>query len=1222
MGCLLIAMVRTNAQTLCPDMNGYVNYRVNGSTAYDTLIVGNLEEAAQTYYYSGPGKISSVRIFGQGPGSVEGGVALTIGVYNVDNTGRPTTLIQSADATWWWDNNAAGYIDVFFANGGVTVNNNFAVSVQLRNAFPFGTSLYLQYTANGGGLDLASLAGSQTGGIWVSALNTYSMNADFFIVPNMTNFIRAVFQPSTVCAASGASVSFTNNTQMSTDSMFNLIGWLASPSYHYYEWNFGDGSPVSYATNPSHAFSAPGNYTVSLTSTLVGWSDTCSDTRTMQISVGLAAGIASVTNNNCYGASSGSVIITGSGGTGNYQYSLNAGATVSSSNTFTGLPANNYTAYVIDTLGCMDSIHFSITQAPAIVFITSSVTNASCGNANGSILASASGGTGSLQYSLNGGAYQASGSFTNIGAGPYTITAKDSNGCTKSVNVVVNDAGAPQLTVVSAGNISCYGGNNGSIILSGTGGTGTLQYSINGGQSFQASGIFSNLLAGNYVAMVKDALGCSELAEVSLTQPQQLVFETGTVADSCHGGSNGQINILNASGGTGSYVYGIGGNNYQSTPSFNNLAAGLYMVYMKDAANCIAVDTVIVHQPSAIIAATSVTNATCNGSYNGSLNVTASGGTGAYTFSINGSGYQPDGNFSYLPAGNYTITIMDANGCTAAAGASITQPSAVTLTITTGMATCGNSTGSLLATATGGSGIGYVYALSSNQADSTGLFDSLAAGTYYVVASDNKGCGAYAIVTIADANGPQITGISSTNVSCNGGSNGSITINTVTGGTGTLLYAITGRGWQFANSFTSLSAGIYTAEVVDGNGCTGTVQDTITQPEAFSVHTTVTNLTCYDDNTGAVTIYASGGAGLFAYSDDGGVTFQSSNTFTGLMAGQHFIILHDAADCSDQVDFTITQPARLQLSSSVLNVACNSAASGSIILSATGGTGSYVYSLNGGNYQSSNVFTGLTAGSYSAAVKDSNGCITTLAVTLTQPYWLVVVPAISEVSCAGGSNGAIALQVYGGIPPYEFYWNTGSYNQDIFNLGAGTYDVTVSDANRCIDSATYIITQPASPLMVNATVNNATGGNNNGAISLVVTGGDGPYSFAWSNNDTTQTITGLAPGTYSVDVKDVNGCVVSGIYIVSEIAGITETAAGILHLSIYPNPTAGTTTIEVAGRNITHLKITNLIGQSVLETWPSQAKVEVDCSSFSPGLYLVEAEIGGLVFTKRMMVSK
>ncbi len=1206
----------------CTDWNGYVSSKNTGPMGYYTLLNGDEEKAAQTYHYSGPGKIDQVRVYGNFPYTPPyyGGVPLTATIYEVDANGRPTTAIESADFIWWWFNNPQGYIDVSFG-AGVYLSSNFAVGVSIRpNEFPFGTSFQVGYTGNGEGLgeDLASLAGSSTGGNWASALSEFSKDGDFYLVPQMTNFNTPGFEIASQCIGTGATVVFANTTQMNRDSMFNRIGLSDyTGTNKYYTWNFGDGSPVSNATNPTHTYAVAGVYTATLTSVIDGWNSVCSESYSMEVSVGLSASATVVTNVTCNGYEDGSITATGAGGATPYNYSID-GEEYQSGNSFTGLGAGNYTLYVQDDLGCSQSSSFTVTQPSAIVFAAPQTTSASCSTANGQILVSATGGTGQITYKLGNGTYKVSGLFTGVAGGSYVLTAKDANGCTANITVTVNDQGGPTLTVVSTTNVSCNGDNDGTIVLSGSGGTGALQYSIDGGLTYQSTTSYLNLTAGTYGVLVKDAAGCKTGTTVTIVQPSPLRVNATSVPVSCNGAFDGQINILAAIGGIGSLSYSVNSTTYQSGTNFSGLSSGTYTVYVRDVAGCLASTTTTITQPSPVSALVTVSNPGCNGGYDGSLSIGGSGGSGGYTYSLNGVNYENYGLFLNLPGGNYTVYVKDKNGCVYTTNSVLTEPSAVSGTVLTTNSTCNNNNGSLLVTASGGSGSGYQYSIDGTTFNSTGAFGSLVSGTYYILIRDGAGCETVVSSNIYDSNGPSITGTSHTNIACHDGSDGSITVSTVTGGTGVLQYGLNGSAWQTSNVFTGLSAGDYTVMVKDANGCIGYVNETLTEPAPIVVSTVEVDLACNGVNTGRVTVSAIGGAGTLAYSINQGVSFQSSNVFNNLFAGSYNLRVRDAAGCIGTASAVLTQPSAITLIDAVLNVSCYDAGNGIISIVSAGGTGSKTYSLDGINYQTNGSFYNLSGGHYTVYVKDSFACVVTKNVTVTEPTALHLSATALDVSCAGGNNGFINTSMAGGVGNYSFEWSNGSESEDLFNLYAGTYTTTVTDGNGCSITGSFVVSQPSLPIIVNGTVTGSTGSN--GEVDITITGGVSPYTFNWSNGQFTEDIAGLNPGTYTVEVTDSKGCATSNVFTVSSLTGIGQVNTDAVKVMVYPNPSQQVATIEVSGAEMSKLEVFNILGQTVFASEAEQAKVNINTTEFTAGTYLVKVMVNNTVIIKHLQV--
>lgn len=1207
----LLSILSLQAQKVLEDWNGYVDSKNKSTTGYINLVVGSEEKAAQTYHYSGPGRVSSVMVYGNNPGLFS--VPLRVSLFTVDSKGRPVSEIKGANADFnFWNSSVQANF-----SGGVNVSSSFAVVVAIRtNAFP-GQSFQVKYTGNGegNGQDLASIAGTTTGNNWASALSAFSKDGDLYLVPKMSHDITAGFTTSTKCATTSTNISFTNTSKFTKDSMFNKIAWSGyTGGTTYYSWTFGDGGS-STSVNPSHTYTTAGSYTAKLVTAVVGWNSTKYDTFSMKISVGLGVSATAVTNLSCFNNFSGSVVASGLGGTAPYTYSL-TGNDYQSSPNFSALSAGTYSLYIEDALGCKASTTFTITQPTAVTFSSVGTTGATCNGNDGAILVVGTGGVGALQYKLDAGAFQNNGSFSSLSWGSYLVTVKDANGCSHSATAFVSNTSAPVLTV-SNNNVSCFGGNDGSITMSSTGGTGAVQYSIDGGKTFQSSGSFTGLKADTFSAMVKDAAGCAQGKVIIITEPNKINFAVTSKPATCFGKTNGEIQISSAIGGIGKLTYSINGTNYQSSPDFTGLAAGNYTAYVKDVASCLVTKTVVVTQPTKINTSKAVFDAVCNGSNTGSIIVSPTGGTPAYTFSFDGGvNYQATGYFNGVGAGNYNILVKDNNSCIDTVKVTVAEPTLIVPSVSTTNSTCGNPNGSMLVTATGGTGT-YTYSLDGTTWVNPGQFTGKKAGTYLVAVKDAAGCIVVASATIMDSDGPVFGSISKTGVTCNGGSDGSITINSVTGGTGLIEYSLDGLNWQTSNQFKGLKAGSYVVIVKDANGCRSNSSVVgISQPNAIVITKSIVNVNCFGSNNGSVTITASGGAGTLAYSLDGGVSFQSDKTFNQLYAGTYTAIVRDAGGCSNGITFTITQPTEITSNVGILDVTCYGASDAQLTINATGGKAPYTYSIGAG-YQSLNTFTGLGGGNLAYYVKDANGCAVSKLIYITEPEGLAINSVTSNVSCAGGNNGVINLTVNGGTKPYGYTWSNNASTEDIFNLKAGSYSVKVNDANGCTKNANFTVTQPASPLVVNGVVANGT----NGSIDITVTGGVLPYTFLWSNAKTTEDISGLSPGNYTVTITDANGCITTSTFTVYNSTGITQQTLN-NELKMFPNPSTDKVTIELSNYNINNVRILNNVGKVVYESTPEAKSIVINTSVLIPGFYFVQIESEGVKTVQKLLVNR
>jgi len=1216
---LILGLFKLNAQNTCSeDRVAYVNSKNVGPTGSYILSIGSEEKASQTYHYAGPGKVSGARIYGTVPSII--GVVLKVSLYAVDGNNRPTGSALSTAPNQYLFAWSSSYFDVSFSPA-IAVSSDFAIVVEILNTPGWGHNFALKYTGNGEGLgeDLASLAGTSSGFNWASAMTAYNKDGDLYIYPRMISFNTPSFTSSANCNNINVPILFSNTSQFTKASMLNKITNSGYAGANFlYSWNFGDSTAISHTENPIHTFSTVGVYSVSLTTSIEGWDGVCSQTFTSSVSIGLSITASSLTNITCNGGNNGTIVALGSGGALPYSYSL-IGTSYQTSPTFNNLIAGNYILKIKDANNCYKETNLTLTEPASISFSTISNTNASCGKSDGGIFVVATGGVNPIQYKLNTGAYQTTGTFSGLAAGSYNITAKDSNGCIFSSFVIVNDFGGPTFTSTSGTNVSCNGISDGSITLASNGGTGAIQYSINGGNSFQNSGIFGTIAAGTYSAMVKDAAGCTDIQNITINQPRLLTFDANSLPLSCFQSNDGIINISNVSGGTGVIKFSINGLSYQSGSSFTGLSAGTYTVYAKDVVSCIKLKTVTIIQPTSLSASVTAINASCNNSQDGSLTIVGSGATSNYTYSIGiDNVYQNSGIFNNLSSGNYTLTVKDTKGCRYTTSRSITQPTAVLPVATPTNSTCGNSNGGMLVTATGGSGIGYTYSLNGG-AFGTGSLSLLAAGTYVVTAKDGAGCVTSINVTIADLNGPTIVSASHTNVGCSNGTDGSITIGTITGGTGLIQYSINGTVYQTSNFFNNLPAGNYNVTVKDAVGCVGITSVIITQPVPFVITTENTNVLCNGSYTGRISLQVGGGSGTLAYSYNGGSTFQSSKVFNNLNAGNYWFIVKDAAGCVGITSTTITEPTTITINKSTLNVSCFGSNNGAIYAFANGGVGALQYSLNGILYQNSGIFTNLSGGNFVVYVKDANNCVVTSEISINEPSQLVASSTVSNVTCAGGNNGVVVLTVSGGLPSYSYLWSNGSITEDVFNLKAGAYNVNISDINGCFINKSFIISQPLTPLIVNGTVTNSNG--TNGRIDITPTGGVGNYTFIWSNGLTVEDISGLVPGNYTVVVTDANGCATSSTFVVALSTSINSIELS-NSINIYPNPANNNLTINSNNFKLNKIEIIDILGKTIYTDNVNNESIEINTTNFSEGAYFVKILVDGSWTTKKFLIIK
>jgi len=811
----------------------------------------------------------------------------------------------------------------------------------------------------------------------------------------------------------------------------------------------------------------------------------------------------------------------------------------------TNLNGQNYSNIVIDQLQITAGGNFQYLGFDAFTWVkdsgvvagslslTPSQTNVSCnGGSNGTATVSASGGTAPYTYSWSPSGGTAA-TATGLAAGTYTVTVTDAVNNTKTQSFTITEPTALVANAVSQTNVACNGAATGAATVSASGGTGpyTYSWSPSGGTAATATG----LAAGTYTVTVTDANSCQTTKSFTITQPTALSVTTSQTNVACNGASNGSATV-NVTGGTPAYTYSwapSGGTAATAT----GLSAGTYTVTITDANNCQTTRSFTITQPtSAVSGTTVVTNVACNGGSTGAINLTPAGGTAPYTFNWGGGITTEDR--TGLSAGTYTVVITDANGCTATVSRTVTQPTAMSSTTSqTNIACNGGSTGIATVNVSGGTAP-YTYSWSPSggtAATATGL----SAGTYTVTVTDANGCTLTRTFTITQPTALSVT-TSQTNVACNGGSNGSATVN-VTGGTPAYTYSWSPSGGTAATA-TGLSAGTYTVTITDANNCQTTRSFTITQPtSAVSGTTVVTNVACNGGSTGAINLTPAGGTAPYTFNWGGGITTEDR---TGLSAGIYTVVITDANGCTATVSRTVTQPTAMSSTTSQTNIACNGGSTGIATVNVSGGTAPYTYSWSpsGGTAATA---TGLSAGTYTVTVTDANGCTLTRTFTITQPTALSVTTSQTNVACNGGSNGSASVAVTGGAGAYTYSWSpSGGTAATATGLSAGTYTVTITDANNCQTTRSFTITQPTSAVSGTTVVTNvACNGGSTGAINLTPAGGTAPYTFNWGGGITTEDRTGLSAGTYTVVITDANGCTATVSRTVTQPTAMSSTTS-------------------------------------------------------------------------------
>ncbi len=905
-----------------------------------------------------------------------------------------------------------------------------------------------------------------------------------------------------------------NPTVNVTDDNCGLCDGTASttPAYSSYAWSTGS------STATLNSLCA-GGYDVTVTD-----ANSCTAVQPFTISASGNIPTANVVtvDPDCAGECTGTATVNAMG-CATYSYNYSAGTTPNNQSTG-GLCDGNYTVTVADgaNAACFTVENFSITDPPAMVLTMGSI-DANCGLANGQASVVVSGHTPPASYNWNTGGI--TGSIT-VGAGNYTVTVTDGAGCTAVNSVVVNDAGVPFTVTTSLVNdVTCFGDCDGSATANAVG-AGPFTYLWDNGNNVPTA---TNLCAGLHSVSVTEG-ACQVIETINISEPPVLSVSTNGIIDAHCGLSDGEISCTPA-GGTGVYTnYEWNTTPAQFTQTATNIPSGTYTVTVTDDNGCTAEDSGFVADIGGITVSVSGTDVLCAGASDGTTTATVTGGSPNYTYNWS-SGFNEtiagtSSTATGLTAGAISVVVTDNFGCTATDNTTLTQPLALNISLTnTEPTTCfGDCDGEAEINVTDGTSP-YNYSWSSGSNPNSNHNLNLCGGNHSVQVTDFNGCTAnlnYSITEPADL----LLNISTTTANC-GMPTGSATASPV-GGTSPYFWSWSAGGATASMTNTGLSStgNPYLVTVTDDNGCSQTGSANIVDvPGPTAIISASGDVGCNGNNDGWATVSASSGTPPYSYLWNT-TPSQSNPTATNLGPGSYTVTVEDNVGCSTTANITIGQPAGLSLSIIAPPIDCYGGTNGDAYANISGGT--FPYTFIWSDLQSTQTASNLSAGTYSVTVTDLNGCSISDNTTISEGSPIVVSSMITPSNCTQ-SDGAIDLTVNGGSPPYTFAWDNGDITEDLINVPASTYIVTITDNKGCQTIEGYAISDVNGPTAsISGSNNISCNGICNGTATVGVTGGSGLFQYNWSSvpAQTTATATNLCAGNYTVTVTDLNtGCI-------------------------------------------------------------------------------------------------
>ncbi len=807
----------------------------------------------------------------------------------------------------------------------------------------------------------------------------------------------------------------------------------------------------------------------------------------------------SLTHVSCKGGADGKVNITVGGGTPGYTYAWSNSDTTED---ISSLIAGTYDVLVTDANACTIRDTGTVTEPPQLT-TSGSLTMVSChSGSDGEIDLSVTGGTAPYTYLWS--TTDTTQDVSGLSAGTYTVLVTDAKACIQRDTFIITQPNTLS-GIITVNDISCFGLTDGSMSLSMSGGVSPYRYAWSNGDTTSS---ITALGKGSFTVIVTDANSCLYYDTAAIAEPAALAISHSVTDVSCKNGSDGKVD-LTVSGGTMPYRYSW--SNGDTTKDLSSLIADTYDVLVTDDNGCTIRDTATVTEPSLLTSSGTLTMVLCNGDSTGEVDLSVSGGTAPYTYVWSNTDTTQD--VSKLIAGTYTVIITDANSCQQFDTFTITQPTAMVNATTVKDISCFGVTDGSLALSVSGGVSPYRYLWSNS--DTTATITGLAKGSYTVIITDANGCELYDTSAIAEPTAISIVS-SITHVSCFGGSDGAVDL-TTSGGT-------TPYKWLWSNSDTTedvsgLSQGRISVIITDANGCQYFDTMTITEPTLLTSTGSITHVKCNGDATGAVDLTPGGGTSPYRYIWSNSDTTEDVSSLT---ADTYYVTITDAKSCTAKDTFTVNEPALLTSTVTSIPTNCYDSLDGTALVTVSGGVTPYKYLWNNNDTNAVNANVG--AGSHSVIITDSNGCMHYDTVSVTQPPVIQIGKTISPVSCNTGNDGKIDLTVTGGTPNYRFAWSTSDTTKDISALSAGTYSVIVTDDNGCVMLDTSSVTEPTPIVITKMPEHLKCNNDSTGRIDLSVTGGTPGYTFQWSNTSTTEDISKLMAGEYSVIVTDANLC--------------------------------------------------------------------------------------------------
>ena len=965
----------------------------------------------------------------------------------------------------------------------------------------------------------------------------------------------------------------------------------------------------------------------------------------------------------CANSSDGLAVGSGAGGTPPYSYEWfdNSFTSFSINDTAFNLSAGSYYLEVTDANGCDTFSTVQVIAPQTALSGSPQVFGVACkGDSTGMIVGDATGSWAPYKYywidnlgdTLRSTSYKIGrDTLSGLASGVYNLHVYDAQDCFVSYGISVGEP-ATSLSIDSISvvqTIACYGDSDGSARMFVSGGMPNYTYMWDSGETGL---IAQNLSSGYRHVSLTDDWGCTVMDSIYISENPEIQPTVSLVQTvSCYGLSDGIVTV-SSTGGVGSHIFfwstdPVGHTNNPDTVSL--LAEGSYYVTTQDALGCEVLDSIYVSEPEPLtMQATALSWISCFGADDGLAYATGQGGNTPYTFTWS-SNNQVGDTINTITPGTHVVTVVDERGCTANDTVYMYEPDLLEIDIDTSLTIwpyCIGVNSASLTSITSGGTAGYTYLWDDNSVapQLTATASHLLAGIYTVTVTDARGCTASDTEDIDSTTNTMSSSINIlSNVSCFGGNDASVEVIT-SGAHAPYSYQWFGPNgfYSTTSSISSLYAETYSVTVSDTNNCTVNTSINLTEPAAL-IFTSLasTNATCLGACDGTVEISLTGGTAPYTGHAQNNSTGNSlmnllsgDSLFGGVCAGDYTISLSDAHGCSSELlvggndQQTINALDTIDVAIDPLScffIFCHGDSTGGVALDFSIYDTLYSYNWYESNnpsisFGNTSQITNLGAGSY---VIEANylGCIATDTMVLTEPNPINITGSITHLLCHGDSDGTVDVSITGGSPSsngYTYLWSNNEISEDISNLTAGSYTVTVTDSLFCESSKTFTVTQPdelevtiveTSPFVLELST---------------VTGGTPGYTYTWNesgNNVGTGTSYVVSSnGTYSLEATDANNCTSTSNSITYNVASVINGEE--VSFRVYPNPFREEATVDF-GYTVKEatISIVDIYGKLIEQHELTNANSFVITNkNKASGVYFMKMETESELYNKKIII--